>query len=151
MLAIPQWPVVPERDMQKMDRVKIALRHVDSRGMEHRVRGCRCCSSAMIFQFIVTRAPPWVSVPSLYQLIKTISQPSAFPPALLERLAECLAVKMTDVHSTTRRIVCFHNQKLDEMRCKLDSTENPLSLEKRRNTKPHIESDIIGTTNEPRC
>ena len=33
----------------------------DSRGMEHRVRGCRCCPSAMIFQFLVTRAPPWVS------------------------------------------------------------------------------------------
>ena len=34
-----------------------------------------------------------------------------------------------------RRIISFSQQKIDEMRCKLDSTENPRSL---RNTQPHL-------------
>jgi len=33
----------------------------------------------------------------------------------------------------------FHNKNFDEIRCKLDSTENPLSFEKYSNTQPHLE------------
>jgi len=34
------------------------------------------------------------------------------------------------VHKTTDKSIRFHNQKFGEMRCKLDSTENPRSFEK---------------------
>jgi len=34
------------------------------------------------------------------------------------------------VYKTTDELLCFHNNKFDEMSCKLDSTENPRSFEK---------------------
>jgi len=44
------------------------------------------------------------------------------------------------VYKTTDESFRFHNKKFDEMRCKLESTENPRSFEK--NTQPHLK-DVV--------
>ena len=60
---------------------------------------------------------------------KIISQRSAFTFCSLARaLAACLPCQ-DHVYSTTDESIRFNNKKFDEMRCKLDSTENPTSFE----------------------
>jgi len=39
-------------------------------------------------------------------------------------------LRQDHVYKITDESFCFHNKKFDEMRCKLDSTENPRSFEK---------------------
>jgi len=47
------------------------------------------------------------------------------------------------VYSTTDKSFRFHNKKFDELRCKLDSTENPRSFEKYP-TPPKSDTDVFG-------
>jgi len=61
---------------------------------------------------------------------KIISQRSAFA---FRSLARALAARLPcqdHVHSTTDESIRFHNKNFGEIRCKLDSSENPRSFEK---------------------
>jgi len=85
-------------------------------------------------------AQPWISVSSTFwyyehianSLGKIISYRSAFAfrssySSAATRWPQSCRVKITFTKLPTFR---FHNKKIDEMRCKLDSTENPRSFEK---------------------
>jgi len=54
------------------------------------------------------------------------------PANILERWPQVCRIKITfsTVYITIDELFRFHNNKLDEMPCKLDSTENTRSLEK---------------------
>jgi len=47
-----------------------------------------------------------------------------------DRALATFLLRQDHVYSTTDESFRFHNNKFDEMRCKLDSTENPRSFEK---------------------
>jgi len=63
-------------------------------------------------------------------LRKIISQRSAFAFRSLARALAAGLPRQDHVYKTTDESFRFHNKKIDEMRCKLDSTENPRSFEK---------------------
>jgi len=54
----------------------------------------------------------------------------AFAFRSLARVLAAGLPRQDHVCKTTDESFCFHNQNFDEMRCKLDSTENPRSFEK---------------------
>jgi len=61
---------------------------------------------------------------------KTISYRSAFAFRSSARALAAGMARQDHVYKTTDELFRFHNKNFDEMRCKLDSTENPRSFEK---------------------
>jgi len=61
---------------------------------------------------------------------KTISWRLAFAFRSPARVLAAGLPRQDHVYSTTDELFRFHNKKFDEMRCKLDSNENPRSFEK---------------------
>jgi len=88
------------------------------------------------------RAQTWISVSSTflhwehigYALGKIISYRSAFAFRSSARALAAGLPRQDHVYKTTDESFRFHNKNLDEIRCKLDSTENPRSFEKLKNS-----------------
>ena len=74
-------------------------------------------------------------------LANTISWRSAFAFRNPARAMAAGLPRQDHVDKTTDELFCFHNKKFDEMRCKLNFTENPGSF---LNPKPHDRSICHG-------
>ena len=65
-----------------------------------------------------------------HSLGKIIFKRSAFALRSPARALAASLPRQDHVYKTTDESFRFHNKKIDETRCKLDSTENPQSFEK---------------------
>jgi len=100
------------------------------------------CHCAAVFQTQVSKlrscAQPYISVSSTFgyeehianSLGKTISYRSAFAFRSPARALAAGLPRQDHMYKTADESFRFNNKNFDEMRCKLDSTENPRSFEK---------------------